>query len=45
MAKASARHILVNSEEECIKLKSEIEGLKSFEEWFFEVKHIMYLTK
>lgn len=30
MAKASARHILVSSEAECLKLKTEIEGGKSF---------------
>ena len=30
MASASARHILVKSEEECIKLKKEIEGGTSF---------------
>ncbi len=32
MAKASARHILVESEEECIKLKGEIEGGTDFAE-------------
>ncbi|MCA9403855.1 MAG: peptidylprolyl isomerase [Candidatus Omnitrophica bacterium] len=32
MAKASARHILVNSEEKCLKLKQEIEGGKDFAE-------------
>lgn len=32
MAQASARHILVETEDECIKLKSEIEGGLSFEE-------------
>ncbi|MCB9772598.1 MAG: peptidylprolyl isomerase [Candidatus Omnitrophica bacterium] len=31
MARASARHILVASEAECVKLKSEIEGGKDFE--------------
>lgn len=30
MAKASARHILVDTEKECLKLKSEIEGGKDF---------------
>ncbi len=30
MASASARHILVKSEEECIKLKKEIEGGTDF---------------
>ena len=30
MAKASARHILVASEDECQKLKTEIEGGKDF---------------
>lgn len=32
MAKASARHILVKTEAECLKLKSEIEGGKDFAE-------------
>ena len=32
MAKASARHILVNTETECLRLKSEIEGGKDFAE-------------
>ena len=32
MAKASARHILVPTEAECLKLKSEIEGGKNFAE-------------
>jgi peptidyl-prolyl cis-trans isomerase C len=32
MASASARHILVKSEEECIKLKQEIEGGTDFAE-------------
>lgn len=32
MAKASARHILVATESECLKLKGEIEGGKSFAE-------------
>ena len=32
MAQAEARHILVNSEEECIALKNDIENGKSFEE-------------
>ena len=32
MAKASARHILVATEAECVKLKSEIEGGKDFAE-------------
>jgi peptidyl-prolyl cis-trans isomerase C len=32
MAKASARHILVTSEEDCKKLKTEIEGGTDFEE-------------
>ena len=32
MAKASARHILVSSETECLKLKNEIEGGKDFAE-------------
>ena len=30
MAKASARHILVKTEAECLKLKQEIEGGKDF---------------
>ncbi len=30
MARASARHILVASEDQCIKLKNEIEGGKDF---------------
>ena len=30
MPKASARHILVNTEAECLRLKSEIEGGKDF---------------
>ncbi|MBP9854076.1 MAG: peptidylprolyl isomerase [Candidatus Omnitrophica bacterium] len=30
MGKAKARHILVDTEKECIKLKSEIEGGKNF---------------
>ena len=30
MAKASARHILVNSEEKCVELKGEIEGGADF---------------
>ncbi len=30
MAKASARHILVATEAECVKLKTEIEGGKDF---------------
>ena len=30
MAKASARHILVKTEAECLKLKTEIEGGKDF---------------
>ena len=30
MAKASARHILVSNEAECLKLKTEIEGGKDF---------------
>ena len=30
MAKASARHILVATEQECMKLKTEIEGGKDF---------------
>ena len=32
MAKASARHILVDSEEKCNELKAEIEGGKDFAE-------------
>ena len=32
MAKASARHILVKTEAECVRLKSEIEGGKDFAE-------------
>ena len=32
MARAKARHILVETENECQKLKKEIEGGKSFEE-------------
>ena len=32
MARASARHILVATEAECLKLKSEIEGGKDFAE-------------
>ena len=32
MAKASARHILVNTETECLRLKTEIEGGKDFAE-------------
>jgi len=32
MAKAKARHILVETEEECTKLKGEIEGGKDFAE-------------
>ena len=32
MAKASARHILVNTEAECLRLKSEIEAGKDFGE-------------
>jgi peptidyl-prolyl cis-trans isomerase C len=32
MSKASARHILVNTEEECESLKQQIEGGTSFEE-------------
>ena len=32
MTKASARHILVNTEAECLRLKSEIEGGKDFAE-------------
>jgi len=32
MAKASARHILVESEERCLELKAEIEGGKDFAE-------------
>ena len=32
MAKASARHILVNTETECLRLKSEIEDGKDFAE-------------
>ncbi|MCH8157884.1 MAG: peptidylprolyl isomerase [Nitrospinae bacterium] len=32
MSSASARHILVESEEECIKLKNEIEGGTDFAE-------------
>jgi peptidyl-prolyl cis-trans isomerase C len=32
MAKASARHILVATEAECLKLKSDIEGGKDFEQ-------------
>ena len=32
MAKARARHILVDTEEVCLKLKSEIEGGKDFAE-------------
>ncbi len=30
MAKASARHILVKTEEECLRLKKDIEGGKDF---------------
>ncbi len=30
MAKANARHILVKTEEECLRLKTEIEGGKDF---------------
>ena len=32
MAKASARHILVKTEEECVKLKKEIESGRNFAE-------------
>ena len=32
MASASARHILVDSEQQCLDLKSQIEGGSSFEE-------------
>ena len=32
MSKASARHILVKTEAECLRLKSEIEGGKDFAE-------------
>ena len=32
MVKASARHILVDTEEKCLELKTEIEGGKSFAE-------------
>ena len=32
MASASARHILVDSEEKCLDLKAQIEGGSSFEE-------------
>lgn len=32
MAKASARHILVETEDECLKLKAEIEGGTDFAE-------------
>ena len=32
MSSAAARHILVNTEEECLKLKNEIEGGTDFSE-------------